>query len=50
MCDIYGFALAAQPGWSQGPPDNNTSSQLIVYSACPLSCTPTPLSRHLHLP
>ena len=30
MYDIYGYALAAQTGWSQGRPDNNTSSQLIV--------------------
>jgi hypothetical protein len=36
-CDNYGFALAAQPGWSQGRPDNNTSSQLIVNSAGPLA-------------
>ena len=27
--DTYGFALTAQPGWSQRRPDNNASSQLI---------------------
>lgn len=50
LYDIYGFALAAQPGWSQGRPDNNTSSRLIVYGACPLLRTPTPLSRRSSLP
>ena len=44
-CDNYGYALSAQTGWSWGRPDNNTSSQLIVYSACPLLRTPTPRSR-----
>jgi hypothetical protein len=28
--DNYGFALAAQPGGSQGRPTTNTSSRLIV--------------------
>ena len=33
--DNYGFALAAQPGESRGRPDNNASSQLIVYCGLP---------------
>jgi hypothetical protein len=33
--DHYGFALAAQPGESRGRPDNNASSQLIVYRGLP---------------
>ncbi|SOZ16329.1 hypothetical protein CBM2609_P190027 [Cupriavidus taiwanensis] len=44
--DNYGFALAAQPGGSQGRPTTNTSSQLNVYErpAHP-KCSPVPLSR-----
>ena len=45
--DTYGSALTAQPGWSQGRPDNNTSSQLIKYFGLPTSCapdTPVPVS------
>ncbi len=43
--DTYGSALAAQPGWSQGRPDSNASSQLIRYPGLPLHVLPTPLSR-----
>lgn len=50
MCDIYGYALTAHTGWSQGLPDNNTSSQLTVNSACPVLRTPAPLSRGTRLP
>jgi hypothetical protein len=45
--DTYGSALTAQPGWSQGRPDNNTSSQLIKYFGLPTSRapdTPVPVS------
>src|SRR5919112_2853659 len=45
--DTYGSALTAQPGWSQGQQDNNTSSQLIKYFGLPTSRapdTPVPVS------
>jgi hypothetical protein len=38
--DIYGSALTAQPGWSQGRPDNNASSQLIKYPGLPTERAP----------
>ena len=45
--DTYGSALTAQPGWSQGRPDNNTSSQLIKYFGLPTSRAPdTPVPVH----
>jgi hypothetical protein len=41
--NTYGSALTAQPGWSQGRPDNNTSSQLIKYHGLPNStCSQRP--------
>ena len=40
MHDIYGFALAAQPGESQRRPATNASSQLIEYIGLPApSCS-----------
>jgi hypothetical protein len=45
MHDIYGFALAAQPGKSLGRPSNNSSSQLMVKTACHRFALPAPRSR-----
>ena len=43
---MYGSALTAHPGWSQGRPITNASSQLIdVTTACPPSVLQAPLSR-----
>ncbi len=41
---------SAQTGSSQGRPDDNAISQLIVKTACPLLRTPAPLSRYPSLP
>src|SRR4051812_27322438 len=43
--DNYGSALAAHPGKSRGRPDNNSSSQLTVYTASPPCVLPAPPSR-----
>lgn len=48
--DIYGSALAAQPGKSQGRPETDTSSRLIVRNGLP-TFTKSPNRRdHLSVP
>jgi hypothetical protein len=43
--DTYGFALVAQPGWSQGRPDIRSDSRSIFATACPFLVSPSAPSR-----